>query len=200
MRVIGLTGGTGSGKSEAAQRFKEHGIPVLNADQIGHEVIAPGGEAQAAVIEALGPTILTDGAIDRKKLGAMVFNDANALRRLNAIVHPIIIRTIKRHCKALERSGQRIVIIDAALIAENGEKPECLDGLILVTSSEPVRAARLMAARGWSEPEALRRIRAQTPPDKKVALADWILENDGSLPELRSKVDELAGILGEQEA
>ena len=196
MRVIGLTGGTGSGKSEAAGRFEAHGIPVLNADQIGHEVIAPGGQAEAAVADAFGPEILTDGVIDRKKLGALVFDDANARRRLNAIAHPAIISAIKERCERLGREGHRLVIIDAALIAEDGVKPGCLDGLILVKSSEAERAARLMAARDWSEAETWRRIRAQTPPEDKLALADWILDNDGPLTKLYAQVDELVGIIG----
>ncbi len=195
MRVIGLTGGTGSGKSEAAKRFREHGIPVLSADRIGHEVIAPGGEAEAKVTEAFGSSVLTDGVIDRQKLGAIVFDNAEARQRLNAIVHPLIIQNIKRHCEDLERHGQQAVIINAALIAEDGKRPACLDGLILVTSSEPVRAARLMAARGFSETEALRRIRAQTSPDEKVALADWILDNDGALTDLWAQVDKLVEVI-----
>ncbi len=192
IRVLGIAGGTGSGKSEAARRFEELGFPVINADAIGHDLIRPGGDAEALVVEAFGRGILSEGQIDRVKLGARVFADPDARKRLNEIVHPLIKQEIKLKIKALAAEGCKTVLIDAALIAESGEKEPCLDGFILVTSPEEIRAQRLVKNRGLSHKEAMARIRSQRPPEKKLALADWVLDNDGSVEDLRRGVDALA--------
>ena len=191
MRIYGLTGGTGSGKSEAASRFATHGFPIIDADAAGHEVIAPGGAAEKAVIDTFGPGILTDGAVDRVKLGAQVFRNDEARKKLNAIVHPAIGMAIAMRCAALAEDHD-LVIIDAALIAENGKKEEYLSGLILVLCPDNLRVQRLVAHRGSDEAEARRRIAAQTPPEKKLALADWVIDNSGSIDALHARVDEIA--------
>ncbi len=192
MRIYGITGGTGSGKSEAARRFAQLGFPVIDADAIGHEVIAPGGAAEKAVIEAFGQAIVTDGAIDRGKLGARVFSDDEARKRLNAIVHPAIGMAIAMRCAALAEQGHDAVIIDAALIAENGKKDDFLSGLIVVTCPVDERIRRLVELRGIDEAEARRRIAAQTPPERKLALADWVIDNSGSKEELLDQIDMIA--------
>ncbi len=199
VQVIGITGGTGSGKSEAARRFEELGFPVIDADRIGHEVLEPGGEAAPAVMAAFGPGILSAGQIDRKKLGARIFAEPEARQQLNAITHPCIKREIKRRIKALAAQGHRTVFLDAALIAESGEREQCLDGLILVTCPESVRLQRLMETRGLARDEAMARMRAQTPPDQKLALADWVLDNEGSVGNLRRQVERLAMELNDRE-
>ncbi len=199
VRIIGITGGTGAGKTEVARHFEELGFPIIDADRIGHEVLEPGGEAVSAVLDAFGPEILTAGRIDRKKLGARVFADPATRQRLNAIAHPCIKREIKRRVKALAAQGHRTVILDAALIAESGERERCLDGLILVTSPEGLRIQRLMKARGLAREEAVARIRAQTPPEKKLALADWVLDNEGSVADLHRRVERLAMELRDSE-
>lgn len=194
MRIYGLTGGTGGGKSEAARRFASHGIPIIDADAIGHEVIAPGGAAEQAVAAAFGPAILTDGAIDRAKLGALVFRDDDARRKLNSIVHPAIGMAIAMRCAALAEENE-LVLIDAALIAENGKKEDYLNGLILVLCPDALRVQRLVANRNIDEAEARRRIAAQTPPERKLALADWVIDNSGGIEALHARVDEIAGEL-----
>ena len=199
VQVIGITGGTGSGKSEAARRFEELGFPVIDADRIGHEVLEPGGEAAPAVMTAFGPGILSAGQIDRKKLGARIFAEPEARQQLNAITHPCIKREIKRRIRALAAQGHRTVFLDAALIAESGQREQCLDGLILVTCPESVRLQRLMETRGLARGEAMARIRAQTPPDQKLALADWVLDNEGSVADLRRRVERLAMELKDSE-
>ncbi len=193
MRIYGLTGGTGSGKSEAARRFAELGVPIIDADAIGHAVIARGGAAENAVIAAFGPEIVSHGAIDRAKLGARVFRDADARGRLNAIVHPAIGTAIATRCAALAEEGHDAAIIDAALLAENGKKDDYLSGLIVVTCPLDLRVRRLTALRRIDEPEARRRIAAQTPPERKLAIADWVIDNSGSKEELRARVDAIAG-------
>lgn len=192
MRIYGLTGGTGSGKSEAGRRFSELGIPVIDADAIGHEVIAPGGAAEKDVIAAFGEGVVTDGAIDRAKLGARIFADNAARSRLNALVHPAIRMEIATRCAELAEKGNPIAIIDAALIGENGRRDDFLSGVILVLCPDEERVRRLMQNRGLSEDEARRRIASQTPPEAKLAIADWVIENKGTIEELYTEVDRIA--------
>ena len=192
MRVYGLTGGMGCGKSEVARVFMERGIPVIEADRLGHEAIAPGGEAEQAVREAFGEGILTEGSIDRRKLGPLVFGDDKARARLNALVHPIIRKRIKERCQELRDQGHRAMVIDAALLAEDGGMPDCLNGLILVSASEETRIERLMASRGLSREEAAQRLAAQTPPERKRPLASHVIDNEDTLEALRARARETA--------
>jgi dephospho-CoA kinase len=199
LRIYGLTGGTGSGKSAAARVFTEEGIPVLNADRIGHELIQPGGNAVQPVREAFGDGIMTRGAIDRGKLGEIVFSDPQARQRLNALMHPLIQEAITERCAQLARKGQELVVIDAALIAENLQKPPSLDGIIVVHCSHQKRVQRLVERAGLSEEQARRRMEAQTPPEQKLAIADWVVENEGTLEEFRAKARQLAKELKQHE-
>jgi len=192
MRVYGLTGGMGCGKSEVARVFRERGIPVIEADRLGHEAIAPGGEAEQAVREGFGEGIVTEGAIDRRKLGSLVFADSEARARLNALVHPVIHRRIKERCRQLGDQGYRAAVVDAALLAEDGRAPDCLAGLILVTASEETRMERLMASRSLSREEAAQRLAAQTPPERKRPLAGHVIENEDTLEVLRARAREIA--------
>lgn len=200
MRIYGLTGGTGSGKSEAGRRFSELGIPVIDADAIGHEVIAPGGAAEKDVIAAFGEDIVSHGAIDRAKLGARIFADNAARRRLNGLVHPAIRMEIAARCAELAEKGSPIAIIDAALIGENGRRDEFLSGIILVLCPEEERVRRLVRSRGLSEDEARRRVASQTPPEAKLAIADWVIENKGTLEKLYTEVDRIADELRRHDA
>jgi len=193
IRIYGLTGGTGSGKSVAANRFEQHGICVIDADKTGHQLIEPGGGAYQQVIEQFGPGILTEGRIDRGKLGQLVFADEAAREKLNAIVHPLIFQVISRRCAELYREGHRAVIIDAALLAENGKREKWLDGLILVTAPRDLRCARLVAARCITPEQAQQRIEAQSDPDRKTAVADWVVENGGDIETFLAKIDAIAG-------
>lgn len=192
MRIYGLTGGIATGKSEAAKRFVELGIPVIDADKAGHEAIEPGGAAAEAVLQTFGEGILTDRRIDRAKLGALVFSDEQARQRLNAIVHPIIKRKVAARCRALADQGYDVAIVDAALLAEGRKREACLSGLILITSSHDTRLLRLVEFRGLSADEAQWRIHAQAPPEEKVALADWVIKNDGTIDELCAQVNAVA--------
>jgi dephospho-CoA kinase len=189
MRVYGLTGGTGSGKSEAGRRLLEHGIPVIDADAVGHEAIAPGGVAEKDVVAAFGGEILTGGGIDRAKLGAIVFADAAARQKLNAIVHPAICQGIRKQCAAFAGNGHDVVIIDAALLGESLTRETCLDGLILVLAPADVRRQRLVETRGLTQSEADRRMAAQLPPEKKLAIADWVIQNEADKETLYARID-----------
>lgn len=193
MRIYGLTGGTGSGKSTAAKRFAANDIPVVDADVVGHEVIAPGGIAEQAVVEAFGEDIVVGGRIDRKRLGAKVFGDAAALKRLNALVHPAMIREIAARCAALGEARHDAMIIDAALLGDQGKLDPWISGLVLVSCPAEERVRRLVLYRGFTEEEALGRVAAQVDPESKRPLATWIIENTGSLGALHREVDRVCG-------
>lgn len=185
MRVYGLTGGAGSGKSEVARCLAERGIPVIDADRIGHRLIDADGPAFDAVAETFGHEVVSCGKIDRRRLAAIVFGDPAQLARLNAIVHPLLWREVRRRCRELAEVGRAVAVVDAAILCDDGAKPPWLDGLILVTSPRETRIRRLIASRGFTAEEAQRRVDAQTPPETKMPLADWIIDNEGSLAELR---------------
>lgn len=195
MKVYALTGGIASGKSTASALFEDEGIPVIDADRVAHEAIGPGGAAETDVIEVFGNDILTDGKIDRAKLGAVVFRDPDALRRLNGLVHPAVRQEIAQRIAAHAQAGQDSVIVEAALHAENGELPPGMEGLILVTCPHEERVRRLMQDRGMDREEAERRIAAQTPPEEKRKLARWVIDNSGTRSDLKRQVTAVAGEL-----
>jgi len=192
MKLYALTGGIGSGKSEAARRFQALGVPVIDADRIGHEVIEPGGAAERGVIDAFGGDILTDNRIDRKKLAARVFGNRDALNKLNSLTHPAVLSEIGRRTSELANAGHPAAIIEAALHAEDGKLADWFAGLILVTCPEPIRIERLKRDRAMTEDEARARIASQTPPEKKAPLARWIIQNDGDLGHLQSQVADIS--------
>ena len=195
MVIAGLTGGTGSGKSAAARRFEHHGIPVVDADKIGHELIAPGGLAEARVAGAFGNGVLTGGAVDREKLGKRVFADPAELARLNAIVHPVLFEVIAARCTAHAAEDVPACVIDAALIGEKGRLDPWLDCLVLVSCPVEIRVQRLATHRGMEVSQARLRIAAQTDPEQKRPLARWVIDNSGSLAELHRRVDAVAASL-----
>ena len=191
MRILGLTGGIGSGKSEVGRHLETHGIPVINADNIGHEMLEPTHPMAQQVVAAFGPNILENGKISRRKLGAIVFADKGELVRLNTIMHPELKHEIRKRCAKLENEGHKVVVVDAAILGENGTLDSWLDGLILILSDAEIRVKRLVETRGMSVEDAQARIAAQWPPEKKRPLATHILENNSSLKELHDCVDKL---------
>ena len=198
MKIYGITGGAGSGKSEAARYFAARGIPVIDADKVGHEVIAPGGAAEQQLIKEFGESILTSGTIDREKVSRIVFNDSAALQRLNSIVHPAIFGVMSERIAALAEAGHDTVLIDAALLGEKGTLEPWLGGLVLVLAPEEERIRRLVELRGMTRDEAERRLRAQTPPESKRALAGWIIDNDGGLDKLEAAVAAIVSTIHER--
>lgn len=200
MRIVGLTGGTGSGKSTAAKRFEERGMPVVDADRIGHELIAPGGAAESAVVEYFGDAILTSGIIDRAKLGAIVFKYPDKLAQLNAMVHPRLFGEIARRCQEHAMQGAEVVIVDAALLGESGVKDAWIEDLILVSAPEEVRIQRLEVYRDTPRAVAEQRVRAQKDPELKRAFSRWVIDNAGDLDALHRQVDAIVEELGEQGA
>jgi dephospho-CoA kinase len=197
MILIGLTGNIATGKSEVARLLAELGAPdlvsIIDADRVAHEVMRPGGPAYGPVLEAFGPEILAaDGSIDRGKLGALVFRDPAALRRLETAVHPAVLAEVDRR---IAEASERVIVVEAIKLIEAGMHRAC-DALWVVTAPRTLQIKRLVETRGLSEAEAALRVDAQPPQEEKAALADGstelaevvVLVNDGDLAGLRQKV------------
>ena len=192
MRIIGLTGGIGSGKSTVAQFLRETGVPVIDADKTGHELLADNELIRRAVVEAFGTEITVNGEISRDKLAALIFSDESARYRLNGILHPAIIQQVTLRCAEEFQRGRSVVVVEAALIGEEEQREPWLSGLILVFTATEERVKRLVRDRNMKESEARERIASQTSPEKKIPLADWVLYNDGYLESLKNQAAALA--------
>ena len=195
MRVFGLTGNIGSGKSTVAAMLREAGIPVLDADRISREVTARGGRAYDAVVRTFGREILRDdGSIDRMRLGEIVFADPSTRAQLEAITHPAIFEAMKEAITRIEREGHRAVVVEATLIHESGKKG-LFEAVISVTCDRETAISRLAARDGMSRSQAEARLRAQMPADRKAGASDYVIDNSGSIDETRRQVLALAGVM-----
>jgi len=187
--IFGLTGGLASGKSTVAARFRARGVPVIDADQLAREVVAPGTAGLAEVVLAFGEDVLLpDGSLDRAKVADRVFNDPSLRRKLNSIVHPRIGAVSRERVAALAAEGERLICYEAALLVENG----LADGfrpLVVVAVPEAVQLARAVARDGSTEEQARARIAAQKPLAEKVAVADYVIDNTGSREETERRAD-----------
>jgi len=191
MKVIGLTGGIGSGKSTVAQFLAELGAVVLDADKVGHVAFKPGTEAWREVVAAFGRQILTpDGEIDRRKLGEVVFGNPEALLRLNQIMHPQIDKMVKAQFEEYRRQGVRVVVLEIPLLLETGGT-SLVDEVWVTVASESTVLRRLEERSGLSRQQSLARIRSQMSNEERVKHADEVINNDDSLDELKAKVKEL---------
>jgi dephospho-CoA kinase len=189
VHVFGLTGGFATGKSTVVARLKARGLPVVEADVLAREVVEPGSEGHARVLEAFGPEIVSaSGALDRKRLGRLVFSDGAARARLESILHPLIRAAQKRKLAQLERAGEPLACYEAPLLVEVGLAAE-LRPLVVVTAGVQTQLARAKSRDGLDEDAARARIAAQMPLADKVALADYVIENDGSLEHARAEAD-----------
>jgi dephospho-CoA kinase len=190
LKLIGLTGGVGSGKSTVARMFAELGATVVDADEATHAVYAPGTDGFDAIVEAFGPQYVRDGQIDRKRLGDLVFNEEAARLRLNGIVHPRVREWMAaRTAEAVER-GAEVIIQDVALLFENGLQ-DLFSATVLVYARPQTQIERLVDQRGVEPDRARSMLAAQMPIDEKRALATFVIDNDGSLEETRRQVEEV---------
>jgi dephospho-CoA kinase len=189
--IIGLTGGIGAGKSTVAAVLASLGARVLDADRIGHEVYRPGSPGFRRVVDEFGRGIVApDGTIDRPALGAIVFADATALARLNAIVHPLIAAEVGRRLAAAGAEGfDGPLVVEAAVLLEAGWQ-RLVDRVWVVSTRRENAIARIMATRGLGRAEAERRLDAQMSDGDRRRVADLVIENDGTPEELRAKVEE----------
>ncbi|MCH8974651.1 MAG: dephospho-CoA kinase [Chloroflexi bacterium] len=191
MRVIGLTGGIGTGKSEAAAALAELGAEVIDADAEGHLAYRSGTPGWERVVELFGRDILgPDGEVDRSKLGSIVFGDPAALASLNEVVHPLIRERIEARLAELAASGTGVAVVDAALLYQAGWD-ELTDEVWVVTAPQDAVAERLVARRGMSGQTLRRRIEAQGPAETLASRAAVTIHNAGSLRELRDRVGRL---------
>ncbi|GAA5701837.1 dephospho-CoA kinase [Streptomyces avermitilis] len=189
MLKVGLTGGIGAGKSEVSRLLVEHGAVLIDADRIAREVVAPGTPGLAAVVEAFGTDVLApDGSLDRPKLGSIVFADPDKLAVLNAIVHPLV----GARSRELETAAaaDAVVIHDVPLLAENGLAP-LYDLVVVVDASPETQLDRLVRLRGMTEQDARARMAAQATREKRLAIADIVMDNDVPLEELERRVGDV---------
>ncbi len=185
--VMGLTGSIGSGKSAVSELFAHKGAVVIDSDVLAREVVAPGAVAHADVVERFGPSVLTAaGNIDRPVLAAMVFDDADALADLNAIVHPAVADAMARRLSEENVPG-RVVVAVVPLLVEVGWRGA--DVVVVVDCPEDLAIQRLVSGRGMTEDDARRRLAAQAGRAQRVARADRVIVNDGSWEDLRVQVD-----------
>jgi dephospho-CoA kinase len=187
--TVGLTGGIGSGKSTVSRLLAHRGAVLIDADVVARDVVAPGTPGLAAVVEAFGSEVLgPDGALDRPRLGAIVFADAAQRERLNAIVHPLV----ARRSAELQTSApaDAVVVHDVPLLAENGLAGR-YDVVVVVDVPLEVQVQRLTGARGMTEADARARIAAQATREQRLAVADHVIDNSGGLEDLERQVDAL---------
>ena len=189
MLRVGLTGGIGAGKSAVSARLAAAGARVLDADRIARDVVEPGTPGLDAVVAAFGRDVLgADGALDRRRLGGIVFADPDARARLNALVHPRVAARTGELLAAVPAGG--VVVHDIPLLVENGLAPE-FHLVVVVWAPAEVRVARLVDRRGMTPVAARERLDAQASDAERAAVADVLLANDGTLADLHARVDAL---------
>ncbi|KAB2370756.1 dephospho-CoA kinase [Actinomadura montaniterrae] len=198
MLKVGLTGGIGSGKSEVSARLDERGAVVIDADKIAREVVEPGTPGLAAVVAEFGADVLLpSGALDREKVGRIVFADPERLAALNAIVHPLVGERMQELMDAAPADA--IVVYDVPLLAENG-LAGMYDAVVVVDAPEETQLDRLTSRRGMTEEDARARMANQATREQRRAVATHVIDNSGTLDDLKSQVDALWETLTRQAA
>jgi len=192
MLTIGVTGGIGSGKSTVTKFLEALGAPTIDADKVGHAIYAPDGPAYSDMIAAFGRGILaSDGTIDRRKLGPIVFADAGALKRLNSIVHPKMFARMGEMIKHLRAGGERNpIVVEAAILIEANWQALFEEIWLVVTSKERV-VERIERDRGLKPEQTEARIRAQLSDEERQKHSTLVITNNGTLDELREKITHL---------
>ncbi|PDM41589.1 MULTISPECIES: dephospho-CoA kinase [unclassified Geobacillus] len=186
--TIGLTGGIASGKSTVTEMIRGLGIPVIDADQVARDVVKVGEEAYEQIIKTFGQDILQEnGEIDRAKLGAIVFYNEQERKKLNAIVHPAVRRRMLAEKEAYVQKGAKTIVLDIPLLFES-ELTHLIDKIIVVYVDNDIQLERLMKRNGFSEEEALARIRSQMPLHEKVKKADAVINNNGTIEETKQQL------------
>ena len=191
MLVIGLTGSIGTGKSEAARYLAQLGAEVIDADQVGHEAYTPQSEAWHNVVGAFGKEILdSNGEIDRKKLGAIVFSNPDQLSCLNQIMHPLMARTVAGKIEDLRGQGVEVVVVEAALLFEAGWD-SLVEEVWVTDSSEDLVIQRLSERNGLTQEEARKRISSQMDRSERLSRTDLVIGNSGDIAAMESTIDEM---------
>ena len=194
-RVIGLTGGIGSGKSTVSQFLAELGAIIIDADKVGHEAYQPNTDTWRELVKTFGNQILaTDNTIDRKKLGTIVFSNPEELKRLNSIVHPRMFEIIKKRIEDYRRKGTKVVVLDAATLFEANWTP-LVEEVWVVVADETNVIKRAMMRTALPEEQVRSRICSQMSNEERIKRANVVIHNDGTMADLRAKVKELWGKL-----
>jgi dephospho-CoA kinase len=188
MKVIGLTGGIGSGKSTVSRFLAELGAIILDADKVGHEALKPGSEVWENVVNEFGKGMVTaSGDIDRTRLGELVFNNPEARSRLNQLMHPPMYNMVKAQIEKYRQQGVDEVVLEVPLLVEAGWTP-LVDEVWVTVASEATVIRRIRERTGLSEQEARARINAQLSSEERIKHADVVIDTDCSLDELKAKV------------
>lgn len=193
---IGLTGGIGSGKSTVAELLADHGMVVVDADRVARQVVEPGRATLRRIAERFGDDVVrADGTLDRAGLAAIVFNDDQARTDLEAITHPAIHDEIVRlECEARRDDSDAIVVVDHPLLVETGQT-DTFDAVVVVLADRSTRLARLAGHRGVDRDDALARMASQADDDARRAAATWVIDNNDSMPALRTQVEEVVSTI-----
>jgi dephospho-CoA kinase len=193
--LIGLTGGIAAGKSTVANRLVEHGAVHIDADKLARAVVEPGTPGLAAIRESFGDDVIAvDGSLDRASLGARVFSNSDELEKLNGIVHPAVRALSDSLIREASALPQAVVVYDVPLLIEaSAAQPHAhpFDLIVVVHASETTRLRRMVELRGMSETDAANRVSAQSTDAERLAVADVVIDTDGSLEHTLAQVDEL---------
>ncbi len=191
MRLFGLTGGIGSGKSTVARRFRARGLPVIDADELARDAVAKGSDGLAEIVQAFGDGVLTTtGELDRKAVAARVFHDEGARRTLNSIVHPRVTALSIERVAALDAKGEPLGCYEVPLLFETRIE-DALRPVVVVSAPVEVQVARTMARDGATNDDVLARIRAQLPLAEKASRADYVIDNSGSVDSTLARADDV---------
>jgi dephospho-CoA kinase len=189
MHVFGLTGGIASGKSVVAARFRDSGVPVIDADRLAREVVAPGQPALKEIVQHFGSGVLReDGSLDRTALAQRVFGNPLELRKLNRITHPRVAACFESQAASLRDAGETLVCYEVPLLFEN-RLQEALRPVVLVTASREAQIQRAVERDNAKRDDIEARIASQMPLDEKRALADFVIDNDGPLADTLEAAD-----------
>ncbi|TGE72802.1 dephospho-CoA kinase [Weissella confusa] len=189
MFKLGLTGGIATGKSTVSNHFKELGIPVLDADVVAREVVEPGQPALADVVAEFGDEmLLPDGSLNRKALGAVVFGNPEKLAKLNQFTHPRVQASMRAQADAYAKAGVPLIVLDIPLLLE-GKNAAGADAVMVVTVPADVQQERLMDRNQLSAEDARKRMNSQMPMAEKEQLADYVIDNSGTIAETYEQVD-----------
>ncbi|MFZ1864365.1 MAG: dephospho-CoA kinase [Polyangiales bacterium] len=189
--VVGLTGGIACGKTTVAQMFVDLGIPIIDADDLARQVVAPGTPGLERVVSEFGKGVLDrEGRLDRKRVGDMVFNDKESREKLNAILHPLISAVGAERLQAHQTDPAPYILYEAALLVETGSY-KAFSALVVVSADESLQRLRLIARDGYTVADANARIASQLPLTSKIAVADYVVTNNGDLEATRDQVHDV---------
>jgi dephospho-CoA kinase len=191
MTVVALTGGIASGKSTVAEMFRELGAVCIDADDVSRDVVEPGTPGLRDIVATFGEDVLSDGHLNREALGRIVFGDASARARLNSIVHPLVRARSEELFEAARTANPNAIIIYAIPLLVEAGSERSFDAVITVSADEETRVQRLVSARGMTEAEARARVSAQASEAQRLAIADHVIDTNGSLEQTQSQVDEI---------